>query len=236
MPPFQQEVGEQSTRPLPFLSRNVNPRPPRPVTRAFAAEPAEQCTGVSRAFPAERSSHRETRANRLFQDEHDETEPPKKMSRRQVSSLFGEEGEENTTRSSASSRTATTPFGSEMDEPDSVPGLSNLPSSDDEPASEEDFVPKTESVFSLGWHRLTAFKDATFWKEHMDDPKSVKRTRKYDNRNRQASAEYLRKQSQDVFKKNGLDPGRLKKLFNTTECQCALNSDWCHFFFVSVFY
>ena len=93
-------------------------------------------------------------------------------------------------------------------------------SSDDEPGSEKDFLPKSDSVFALGWHSLSSYKDATFWKENMDDPKAGKKKRKYDNRKRQAVAQYSR-QPQQVFKKNGVDPGRLHRLFISEKCQCS---------------
>lgn len=210
MPPFQAEANETLGKPLPFLSRAVKKEPkPHPV-RAFAAEPAESDHGAKAQRRLGSSCLGSTLS--VFQAEGEEPDSGKRprLSQRQVGG-------------SSSSR-PTQVFGPEPDESDS--SLFNLPSSDDDMGSEQDYVPKSDSVFALGWHSLSSLKDATFWKDNMDDPMKQKPKRKYDNTKRQASAQYARLESQDTYKKNGLDPGRLQKLLNLQQCQCPLHLRW----------
>ena len=226
MPPFQDEIGEPVSKGLQFLSSNVTPRK-HSVLKAFAPEPAEPSSGRGQSqtegLPWKASTRPSLgrRVSQIFQDEDEEVTSAKRY--KSESNVFGAELEETWVGSSSSTSRpkVTAAFGPESDEGS---GLFDMPSSDDEPGSEKDFLPKSDSVFALGWHGLSSFKDATFWKENMDDPKAGKEKRKYDNRKRAAVAQYSR-QPQHIFKKNGVDPGRLQKLYNSEKCQCSPTVD-----------
>lgn len=216
MPPFQVEVDEKRSKRLPFLSRNESvPKTPS-VLRVFAAEPAELGSHTSSSWRPSPSPVVATGAGvqSLFQDEGEEGDHERVQKKTRLATIFGPESHEHEKASSS------TVFGMESAEsPDDVYPDSN----DDEPGSEGDFVPKADSVFALGWSSLSAFQKATYWKQHVDDPKTQRRKRKYDNRKRQSQAAYARS-SGDVYKKNGVDPGRLQKLFDSSSCQCSSNA------------
>lgn len=54
--------------------------------------------------------------------------------------------------------------------------------------------------------------------------------RKYNNMGRAANASYLRKNHAGQFKQNGVDPGRIQRLFQADSCQCSLFSQLHHGF------
>ena len=130
-------------------------------------------------------------ASRLFQAEPEESETvfEKKPVRQGqlVGSVFGPEREE---------------------------GNSQISSSDGELGSEQDYIPQKDTVFSLGWHSLSSYDASSFWKEHMDDPKSARKKRKYDNTKRSDLAIYARQQSYGTFKKMELTRLDCKSYFN----------------------
>lgn len=214
MPPFGDEPDEeQGDKPLNFLSFRHAAKPtanlrPRSI---FGAEPAE-----SQPDPliAQTSSAKfKSVPKRPFQDETVE-DAPTKVSRGNRLGLFGDEGEEG---ESGCQPATSQLFGAEGSEDDRAPS-SGQGSSGEEP--EDGFTVKQESVFAFGWNSVSTFKKSTFWRENMDDLKAKPKKRAYDNSKRSASAAYLREKSKGVFKRNGLDPARLSKLFDAKACLC----------------
>lgn len=198
-PPFQTELEEEQVKPLPFLSSRVRDHPSkRGAPKLFAAEPAES----SEPGPC----HRRQRQVPGGSQQPQHGVKPKKV---KTTSVFGEEGEEDDLQKD-SKHVATTLFGVELEEQEE--------STD---GDDVDFEPTSKSVFAFGWHSLSSYKSASFWKENMDDPKSEKSRRTYDNTKRKASAMYTRRGSGEVYKKNGIDPARLHKLISATECHCS---------------
>jgi len=96
--------------------------------------------------------------------------------------------------------------------------------------SETVYQGTSKSVFSIGWHSLMDMKKVSFWKENMDDDQVSKKKRKYNNMGRAANASYLRKNHAGQFKQNGVDPGRIQRLFQADSCQCSLFSQLHHGF------
>ena len=133
---------------------------------------------------------------------------------------FQNEGDEISGSKSSSSRarptTATGPFQSE---PEEGQGLVCGGDASSDSSDYVDAKPK-ESVFSLGWHAAERFVAGNFWKENLDEDTS-KQKRKYDNRTRERTAAYVRKESAGCYKANGVDPARTKKLFDAPSCQCG---------------
>lgn len=155
---------------------------------------------------------------RPFEDEDDESCTPSLPSRLKqgrpsgsVASIFGDEGPETDMtilpfpKASASRQ----PFADEEGE-----------SSGASSTNDEMFQVKKETVFSFGWSSVASFQKATFWREQMDDEKAQKPKRAYDNSKRSKAAAYSRTKSRGFYKRNGLDPSRLEKLF-ATNCLCA---------------
>ena len=214
MPPFGEEIEEPLKKPLNFLSlrhaQKAQPSRPKPV-KVFGAEPDET---VSCPVPAAGSGrgkgHRGSApslASTVFGLEPEESldhRAPKVRRKDPAKSVFGEEHEE-------------------VDSSSCGAGFPYAPpeSDSDENLSDHDFLPKLQSVFSLGWHCVTNFKYATFWKDNIDDPKGKRTVRKYDNTKRSAKAAYDRKNNTGVQRKNGTDPARLEALFKANQCQCA---------------
>lgn len=213
MPPFGAEGAEPlREKTLSFLSLSHGPKPkPRRPHSVFGAEPAENasCSDVgSECGPQKRHTSLAQKFSGLFGSEPEEGcgQPYAKVQRTKPgSSVFGEEPEE-------------------PDEADSSalnPDRVFLGDSDDEPLSDHDFLPTKKDVFSLGWHCVTNFQYATFWKDNKDDPTSKKTSRIYDNSRRSANAAYTRANQAGVQQKNGVDPTRLRNLFQSPQCQCA---------------
>ncbi|CAK9073825.1 unnamed protein product [Durusdinium trenchii] len=94
------------------------------------------------------------------------------------------------------------------------------PLSESSSGSEADYRGSAQTVFSMGWNSLLDLKKATFWKEGVNSAPEKKK-RKYNNTERAAMASYSRQSSAGHFKENGVDPGRLQKLFKLPSCQCA---------------
>ena len=216
MPPFGDEIEEPLKKPLPFWSlshaQSARPSKPKPV-KAFGAEPDEPVSCPVPAVESRRGSGQRgcmpSSASTVFGSEPEESvghRAPKVRRKDSAKSIFGEEQEED----DSSSRGVGFPFAPRE-------------SDSDEQLSDHDFLPKSQSVFSLGWHCVTNFKYATFWKDNIDDPKSKPTARKYDNTKRSSKAAYHRKNNGGSQKKNGTDPARLETLFKANTCQCAMS-------------
>ena len=80
----------------------------------------------------------------------------------------------------------------------------------------------SQTVFSMGWHSMMDLKKASFWKENIDGDGVRQKKRKYNNTSRAAVASYTRKNNAGQFKNNGVDPGRIQRLFRAESCQCYL--------------
>lgn len=215
MLPFGDEPEETNLqKPLSFLSfgsadRNQKRKPPR--SSIFGNEPAEQEPQAVKS----RSTEKRVVPKRPFEDEVDEIDdpPPSKAARGKrahMVSAFGDEGSEDEFEHNPRPKTAVKPFQDEGCETD---GSSS--------ATEGGFVVKQPSVFSFGWSSVSTFQKATFWRENMDDPKASKQKRAYDNTKRSAGATYSRQASKGAYKRNGLDPARLQKLFDSSKCLCV---------------
>ena len=225
MPPFGYEPEEpNSSKTVPFLSLSNAPkqRPAREV-QVFGQEPAENFTFASSATAS--SGHgarsvgqpsttlRPSTTFKLFGAEEEESasHQPTKVPRRALS-VFGAEAEETTHGDETCSN------GVKME------------SDSDEAESDHDFLPRKNSVFSLGWHCVTNFQYATFWKDNINDPKSQQPKRLYDNSKRNAGAAHERKKKHSSHRQNGVNPSRLKTLFQATKCHCAISLlQVCHF-------
>lgn len=197
MPPFGNESGEKTSRPLGFLSfRNAST--PKSATEIFGPERAEaEAKGRS--------------VKRPFSDELDDgqsSEVKQETTSLKQTMVFGDEESED-------SDTCNTPFGKEYGESGENDDQCSTSSND-----ENDFQPK-ESVFAFGWSSVVTFQKATFWKENMNDENAKPKRRAYDNSKRSAKAAYTREGSRGHFKKNGLSPERLQKLFQAHSCACA---------------
>lgn len=198
MPPFGDEPSEPTPKPLSFLSLRHASSKRRPVqNRVFGAEPAEACDADVLGTRA--ATVGKSRPQRPFQDEDDEgsstAKPIKDVKHELTPGPFGDEGDEDE--------------GNE--------------SEDDASQSSDDnrFIPQQNTVFSFGWASVSTLQKATFWKENLDDANAKRQKRVYDNTKRAAEAAYTRRKTKGVYKRNGLDPARLQKLFATARCQCA---------------
>lgn len=221
MPPFGDEPGEKTARPLSFLSlRHVSPKrcAPGAVFHVFGPESAEPEVAGS-VGSGSRIGTPSTRTKRPFENEEDETafsqQRPKVTDGSTLpKSVFGNEGSEDDSGTSLPKKKGAAnanPFGEEGSETDDQSLSSN---------DEHAFLVKQNTVFSFGWTSVSSFKKATFWRETLDDEKAKKPKRQYDNRKRAATAAYARKNSRGVFKRNGTDPARLQKLFAAPFCSC----------------
>ena len=196
MPPFSNEPAEKRQKKVSFLSQCV--RDPAPKSRA---------TGSNHA---------------PFGDEPPECRKVKKQkcSQERVNSRpFQSEGDEVSRSSHRSSKRAqpTTDSGPFRSEPEEGPVSGDDASSDS--SAYVDTKPK-DTVFSLGWHAAQRFVAGSFWKENLDEDTS-KPKRTYDNSTRGATALYARKGTGGAYKANGVDPARIKKLFDAPSCQCG---------------
>lgn len=200
--------------------------------KAFGAEPAEETSGAevghtpvgSRVKPAQGASLLP------FGVEPEEGGHPKAKVRpaRDVSSSpFGAESEEGCLPSAKARRLAShVLFGDEPEESEAqgsfpVPGPDEDFDCDAPDVTDHQFLPQKKTVFSLGWRCVTNFQMSSFWKDNIDDPKSKKVSRVYDNTKRKAVASYERQNNSGVQRKNGLDPSRLQRLITASQCQCA---------------
>ena len=221
MPPFGDEIEEPLKKPLPFLSlshaQSARPSKPKPV-KAFGAEPDEPVSCPVPAVESRRGSGQRgcipSSASTVFGSEPEESvghRAPKVRRKDSAKSIFGEEQEED----DSSSRGVGFPFAPRE-------------SDSDEQLSDHDFLPKSQSVFSLGWHCVTNFKYATFWKDNIDDPKSKPTARKYDNTKRSSNAAYHRKNNGGFQKKMELTLLVWRPFSRQTHasvpCLCALFS------------
>ena len=152
---------------------------------------------------------------RPFEDEDDELQSRSsnvKAHSKALSSIFGDEPSEDESGPKPRPHGSDKPFGDEGCESDQDGSDSS---------NDESYMVKTESVFTFGWNSVATFKKATFWRENMNDEKAKRPKRTYDNSKREAAASYTRKKSRGFFKRNGVDPARLQKLFGATSCACA---------------
>ena len=97
--------------------------------------------------------------------------------------------------------------------------------SNDDPDSNP-FLPKTESVFSLGWQTVHSFQKATAWGRHQkeeDKKQKDMKKRAYDNSKRSAAAKEAGNvgHPRKVFESRGQDSDRVNKLINLPTCSCA---------------
>lgn len=197
MPPFGSESKERDTsQPLSFLSFPRPRRQPGHTSPIFGAEPDESGSGCTDAESREPDPAPFT----PFGAELDEDDPPPKRHR---------------------AVSATGPFGQEGAEDEDLTQPQAGSSSDEDGPGDSKYVIKSDSVFCLGWKSVLDAEKAGFWKTHMDDERASKAKRKYNNSNRKATAEYARQKTQGCYKKNGIDPLRLEKLFATAQCSCA---------------
>lgn len=205
MPPFGVEKEEPADeKRLPYLSLGGLPsRPKRAASGPFGAESSEHVTE-----PVQGSQQARPRREAPTSSSHGpfHAEPDEVLGRTTTSS----QGKTRPPRSLSGI------FGSEPAEESSVEPESD--SSEDEQAN---FRGTSQTVHSLGWHSLLDLKKATFWKGNMDSA-PTKKKRRYNNSNRQAQAAYARKNTEGAFQRNGVDPQRLKKLFELPSCQCPL--------------
>lgn len=206
MPPFGDEPREKVPKPLAFLnlshaSAKSGTQRGRPRS-VFGAEPAEavdetDCVGRREvARPPTKPA-----SKRPFQDEG--CEDGDCQGRRKLTfpksstshpTLFGDEGSEDDAASDGDSS-------------------SN--------SGAEGFAAQQNTVFTFGWSSVSTFQKATTWREQIDDPKASREKRAYDNSKRAQEASYSKQESTGFYKRNGLDPARLQKLFAATTCSCA---------------
>ena len=230
MPPFDDEPCEKIPRPLGFVSfrdaADSKRKPLRP--KIFATEPAEPDLGAAGVETRASTSVSRLASKRPFEDEDDEgacqSYPSKvKHEKQRIPSLYGDETTEDD-QALPLKKHWTTPFGDEGDE-------DSCPSSGDE-LVDESFDVKQDSVFSFGWNSVSTFKKATFWRENMNDEAAVKPKRAYDNSKRSSEATYARQKSKGFYRRNGVDPTRLQKLFDATQCLCASVCIYLVFYFL----
>ena len=210
MPPFGDEPKEKDSRPLSFLSfRDASA--PRPSQRQRSASVFGPEGTESSSYPSG-SRPKQGATKRPFEDEDIEDviepRPSKSMSYARKSTAFADESSEDDLGKVGK---ASKPFRDEGGESD------NSLSSDDDAS----FVPKKDTVFTFGWNSVSTFKKANFWKENMDNEKAKPTKRQYDNSKRAANALYERSGSKGFYRRNGMDPARLQKLFSASSCSCA---------------
>ena len=100
---------------------------------------------------------------------------PKRTSVKRVVRPFQAETEEGDHKPVGPQKKAK-PFKDELGEGDEL-------SSGSSSGCEDDYKPKNDTVFALGWQAADRLQAATFWKENSDEAKSVPR-RAYDNSKR----------------------------------------------------
>lgn len=211
MPPFDDEPAEESAKPLNFLSF-------RHATGTRQSKPAVQLFGPEGAESAGDGGVVKSRPKRPFEDEGDETNgepgPSKACSTNKSAahSIFGDEGSEDEQPNLLPTKKPVL-FGDESDESEADQSFS----SNDETA----FQLRKDTVFSFGWVSVSTFKKATFWRENMNDATAKKPKRQYDNSKRSGKAAYKRQKTHGFYKRNGVDPDRLRKLFDSPSCSCA---------------
>ena len=203
MPAFGHEPAEKasSSKTIPFLSfSGGNKRGRAPHSKAFGAEGCEPDTLSRVQKPFKRRITEPGSTQRAFGEEPEEGLPSKRA-RTSRPAPFSEEAEE-------------------LEPGDHA--FNEVDSEDEGPPCDSEFGGGSESVFALGWHTMSGFQRATFWKENSDDKGAVKPKRAYDNTRRAAKASYARKASASVFQRSGLDPQRLASLFQRESCLCTL--------------
>eukprot|EP00435_Cladocopium_sp_Y103_P042234 s474_g11.t1 len=224
MPPFDDEPAEKNPKPLSFLKLSHAPASAKrraPQHRVFGDEPSEPVDagrGVGCRARANTAPSTNPVRKRPFGDEDDEGSSKLSCSKSSCPPLFGDEVSEDDA-SPQKTKVATKPFADETSE-----GNTSSQSS-----SEEKFEVKRDTVFAFGWGSVATFKKATVWRENMDDPKSSKPKRNYDNSKRAKDAQYLRERTKGFYKRNGLDPARLQKLFDANTCLCTVMDLYEHY-------
>ena len=211
MPPFGDEPKEKTAKPLSFLSFRHESKPGG--LTSFGPEGAEaQAPGLS----TQKSTVKRPFADES-ESEHEHQPGPSRVTHQKKNlGAFCEEGSEDDSEKPLKRRTLK-PFEDEGHESDPA-------SSSGDTDDERSFVAKTATVFSFGWNTVATFKKATFWRENMDDEKAKPPKRTYDNSKRSAQASYVRQNSKGAYKRNGVDPARLQKLFDASSCSCAFIS------------
>ena len=217
MPPFGDEPPEKKHRPLSFLNLGHAPSKQRapPKHRLFGDQPAELPVGSDLVCGVGHGQRAGTKfvPKRAFGDEDDENSKKLTCSKSGSSHrpLFGDEGSEDDDAGPPKPQRVFNAFADEASE-----GETSSQSN-----GEEKFLVKQDTAFTFGWGSVATFKKATAWRENMDDPKASKQKRNYDNSKRAKEAQYSRKQTIGHYKRNGVDPKRLQKLFSTQSCLCA---------------
>ena len=206
MPPFSDEPAEKISKPLGFLNlshaRTSVPKQPASRRRLFGDEPAESVdSDVGRGL----ASVTKPVGKRPFE-----------QSTSSHATLFGEEGSEDDVDPPKTSMVMKA-FADENSE-----GGTSSQSS-----GEEKFIINQDTVFAFGWGSVAKFKNATVWRENMDDQHASKPKRNYDNSKRAKDAQYMRKNTEGYYKRNGLDPTRLQNLFGANTCLCPFVLKWC---------
>ena len=135
---------------------------------------------------------------------------PKRASVKRVLIPFQSEREEGDHKPVGPSKKAK-PFEDEHDEGDELVSSSS--------GCEDDYKPKSNTAFALGWQAADRLQAATFWTQNSDEVKTGPK-RIYDNSKRKETAVYARNETQGAFKQNGLDPNRLRDLFASPSCKC----------------
>ena len=205
MPPFGHEPAEKtsSSKTIPFLRLGGGNKPGRaPQSKAFGAEGCEPDTLSAVQKPFKRRIAASGSTQRSFAEEPEEGLPSKRA-RTSRPAPFSEEAEELTPGEHA---------------------FNEVDSEDEGLQHDSEFGGGSESVFALGWHAMSGFQRASFWKDKSRDKGAVQSKRAYDNTRRAAEASYSRKASAGVFQRSGLDPERLASLFQRESCHCALFS------------
>ena len=227
MPPFSDEPAEKTSKPLSFL--NLSHARTSVTTRRRApgifgdepAEPVDSDIGRGVAKPVGKRS--------LDDEDCGGSKKPAAYSKSTSShaTLFGDEGSEDDADPPKTNMVMRA-FADEASE-----GGTSSQSSD-----EEKFKVKQDTVFAFGWGSVAMFKKATVWRENMDDPQASKPKRNYDNSKRAKDAQYMRRKTRGHYKRNGLDPTRLQKLFDANTCLCPFvgyGVFWSFFFLLRIY-
>ena len=209
MPPFSDEPAEQKSKPLAFLNLSHVPtsaaKRRAPQRCLFGDEPAESVDADTGRGVGWTSGAKPGR-KRPFNEKLDS------KSTTSHATLFGDEGSEDDADPPKKNMVPK----AFADEESEGGGTSSQSS------GEEKFIVKRDTVFAFGWDSVATFKKATAWRENMDDPQASKPKRNYDNSKRAKDAQYMRRDSKGYYKRNGLDPTRLQKLFDANTCLCPL--------------
>ena len=172
----------------------------------FGREPPEK---VRKELSSSSAGRKQSVVGRAFGAEPDENAavPPH---------LSAEAGERETHKRDVQPRSTEKAFAAEPGESDG----SDLDESscDDISESANQSVPANSSVFELGWEALHKYDSATTWTKMQNQPVR-KSKRAYDNRKREQMATSSRRS--DVFRKNGMDKGRLQQILSSPTCQCS---------------